>query len=550
MACRKSNVDEPIYNITKTVVDDSAMVVTAHPEATRIGLEILRAGGNAVDASIAVQMALAVCYPVAGNIGGGGFMIYRDNAGNAYSLDYREKAPGAAFPDMYLDSLGNPIDKLSTKGHLAAGVPGTVDGMYRAYQRFSKLKDWKKLIQPAIDLAEKGYKVTERQAKAYNRYQEDFKKYNTQDHAFTGEWKKGQLLIQGDLAETLKRVRDGGRDGFYSGKTAELLVAEMNRGNGVITLEDLQNYESKWREPVKTTYRGHTVISMPPPSSGGVALSQLLSMVEPYDLREMGFQSPESVHLIVEAERRVYADRATYLGDPDFFSVPIDTLTSKYYTASRMANFDKEQASISDSTEAGVIESEETTHYSILDPYGNAVSMTTTLNGGFGSTTIVGGGGFFLNNEMDDFSIKPGVPNMFGLIGAEANKVEAGKRMLSSMTPSIVEKDGSLYIVVGTPGGSTIITSVFQTIINIIDYDMNASEAVQAPRFHHQWLPDMIFHEDDALSEETKKILTDMGHKLSQRGKIGKVEAILISGGGKTVEGAADIRADDDAKGF
>jgi gamma-glutamyltranspeptidase/glutathione hydrolase len=548
-SCKKS-VDIPIYNITKTVIDDSSMVVSAHPEATRIGLDILKQGGNAVDAAIAVQFALGVCYPVAGNIGGGGFMVLRTSDGEAFALDYREKAPGSATYDMYLDDNGDPIDQLSTRGHLAAGVPGSVDGMVEAFNKFSKLNDWKALVQPSVDLARNGYKATERQARGYNSNKDNFEKHNTRPTVFTAQvWKEGDLVIQEDLAKTLEYIRDYGRAGFYEGPVADLIVAEMERGNGIITHEDLKAYNSVWRTPIQFDYRNHQIISMPPPSSGGVVLAQMMKTVEPYDISSMGFHSTEAVHLMIEAERRSYADRSTHLGDGDYYDVPLEVLLSDDYISSRFADYNPNKASISSEIEAGIIESEETTHYSVLDHEGNAVSVTTTLNGGFGSKTVVGGAGFLLNNEMDDFSIKPGVPNMYGLVGAEANKIEPGKRMLSSMTPTIVVKNNKPYIVVGTPGGSTIITSVFQTIVNIIDFGMTASEAVQAPRFHHQWQPDEVMLEDDALSLEIRSGLEKMGHKLNQRGKIGRVEAILINVDG-TIEGAADTRGDDDAKGY
>ena len=548
-SCRKSN-DFHEYNITKTVVDDSAMVVSAHPEATRIGRDILLQGGNAVDAAIAVQFALAVCYPGAGNIGGGGFMIYRDASGINYALDYREKAPSSGGPDMYLDDKGDPIKNLSTRGHLAAGVPGSVDGMVEAFNKFSKLKDWKKLVQPSVDLAQNGFHITEREAKSLNNNLDAFKAHNTTTNVFNvHNWEAGQLLVQEDLANTMEHIRDKGRAGFYEGPVAELIVAEMKRGNGIISLDDLKSYKSEWREPVTFNYRGHKLISMPPPSSGGIVLNQLLKTVEKYDLKSMGFHSAEAVHLMVEAERRAYADRATHIGDNDYYDVPMNVLLDTSYILERFQNFNINVASESENIEAGIIESEETTHYSIIDVEGNAVSMTTTLNGGYGAKTVVGGAGFLLNNEMDDFSVKPGVPNMYGLVGAEANKIEPGKRMLSSMTPTIVEKDGKLFLIVGTPGGSTIITSVFQVIVNIIDFEMSASEAVQAPRFHHQWLPDNLFLEDNAISMEIRDRLISMGHNVKERGKIGKVEAILIRNTGM-IEGAADIRGDDDAKGF
>ncbi len=546
--CRKLN-EIPSYNITKTAFGESAMVVTAHPEATRIGVEILKRGGNAIDAAIAVQFALAVCYPVAGNIGGGGFMIYRDKEGNSYALDFREKAPWKSSRDMFLDQEGEPVKDLSTRGHLAAGVPGSVDGMAEAFQRFSKLKDWKVLLQPAIDLALKGVVLTEREAKNLNQNVEKFILHNTHENVFMhGGWIPGDLLIQEDLGNTLKEIRDKGRDGFYRGKVANFIEGEMRRGHGLITKTDLENYKSVWREPIHFKYRGYEIISMPPPSSGGIALAQLLKMVEPYDLSAFGFHSSEAVHVMIEAEKRAYADRATYLGDDDFYPVPKRELLDSTYIASRFSDFNPGRATPVDNITAGSLEKEQTTHFSIIDGEGNSVSITTTINGGYGSYTVVGRAGFLLNNEMDDFSIKPGVPNMFGLIGAEANKIEPGKRMLSSMTPVIVEKDGKVCLIVGTPGGSTIITSVFQTIVNIIDFNMTASEAVSAPRFHHQWRPEDVYVEAE-FPNKIIEYLTGKGHKFTQRSSIGRVEAILVKEDG-TIEGAADPRGDDDAKGY
>lgn len=549
-ACKTKTENEQLYHITKSAMSDSAMVVSAHPLATAIGIDILHNGGNAVDAAIAVQFALAVCYPNAGNIGGGGFMIFRNSNGEIAALDYREKASKNANADMYLDAQGNVLDEKSKFGHLAAGVPGTVDGMVKAFEKYSLLKDWKKLLQPAINLAKNGYHITEREANNLNEEQKHFVQYNFQQTAFHNpKWQAGDLLIQTDLAHTLEAIRDQGRDGFYTGAVADLIVTEMKKGNGIITHEDLKNYESQWRTPITTMYRNHKIISMPPPSSGGIALVQLLEMVEPYDLGALKFQSAAAVHLITEAERRVYADRSQHLGDTDFYAVPQKKLLDSTYIAQRMADFNPRLASKSADINYGAAGSEETTHYSIVDRFGNAVSMTTTLNGSYGAFTVVGGAGFILNNEMDDFSVKPGTPNMYGLVGAEANKIEPNKRMLSSMTPTIVEFDGKLKMVVGTPGGSTIITSVFQTIINVLDFGMNVDQAVQSPRFHHQWLPDVIQCESDAIDPTERKILESIGHTFKNRSPIGRVEAIVITENGK-LHGAADRRGDDDAKGY
>ncbi len=549
-SCKNTYVEENPYNITKSVIADSAVVITAHPLATDIGIQILKEGGNAIDAAIAIQFALAVCYPGAGNIGGGGFMVYRDANGYTTTLDYREKAPYGATHDMYLDDNKKPIDSLSKLGALSVGVPGTVDGMIQAFEKFSKLKDWKKLILPAIKLADEGYQITHQEAKNLNENQDHFQNNNRHKTSFQkSNWKQGDMLIQKELATTLNRIATLGRAGFYEGEIADMIVNEMKAQGGIISHEDLTNYRSVWRDPIKIDYRGYEIISMPPPSSGGIALGQLLKMVEPYDMRTLKFQSAAAVHLIVEASRRVYADRSHYLGDPDFVNVPMKTLLDSHYIENRMTDFNTRQASKSSQITYGTTESEETTHYSIIDQEGNAVSMTTTLNGSYGSFTVVKGAGFLLNNEMDDFSVKPGTPNMYGLIGAEANKIEPKKRMLSSMTPTIVTKDGQLKMVVGTPGGSTIITSVFQTIVNVLDFDMDINEAIQSPRFHHQWLPDAIQTEKDAIPLKERKILESIGHTFKDREPIGRVEGILVISNGK-LHGAADRRGDDDAKGF
>lgn len=535
------------------LVTDKAMVVSAHPLASQVGVEILKKGGNAVDAAIAVQYALAVVYPAAGNIGGGGFMVVRKANGETFALDYREKAPAAAHRDMYLDENGEVIKDLSWLGHLAAGVPGTVNGMFKAHEKLGSLP-MAELIQPSIDLAADGFALTEKEAKGLNRAAERLEKYNTLTTAYQkeGEWKTGDQIVLRDLAETLMRIRDEGNAGFYEGKTADLLVAEMERGKGIMTHQDLKDYEAIWRTPVKGEYRGYGIISMPPPSSGGVALMSLLKSVEPFPLGDYPHLGTQAVHLITEAERRVYADRATHMGDSDFYPVPMEGLLTDSYISDRMEDYNPQTASNSDDIAAGtpaIKESEQTTHYSIVDAEGNAVSVTTTLNGGYGSYVVAGGTGFLLNNEMDDFSAKPGEANKYGLIGAEANAIEPGKRMLSSMTPTIVEKEGKLFMVVGTPGGSTIITSVLQNIVNVIDYGMGMQESVAAPRFHHQWKPNMVFHETDAIEPEVKETLEKMGHTLMDRGRIGRVDAILVLPDGK-LEGGADPRGDDSAKGY
>lgn len=556
VSCKTVQTPASGYQSHKSLIAEKTVVSTAHPLASKVGLDIIKKGGNAIDAAIAVQLALAVVYPRAGNIGGGGFLVYRNGDGSEVStLDFREKAPLAGGRDMYLDAAGNVVSKKVQRGHQAAGVPGTVDGCVKMFQKYSKLKDWKKLVQPAIDLAQYGFAITSTEATRLNDNKKDFKEYNTQTTALIKadgtDWKAGDVLIQKDLAHTLELIRDKGRAGFYEGETADKIVAEMMRGGGLITYDDLRKYESSWRKPLLGQYRGYDLITMPPPSSGGVGLLQLLSFVEKFPLSNYGFHSPEAAHLIIEAERRVYADRAEHLGDPDFYPVQVDKLLNKDYLVKRFADFNPNQATPSKSVKAGNLTeaSEQTTHFSIVDTEGGAVSLTTTLNDNYGCRTVVGGAGFLLNNEMDDFSAKPGVPNIYGAIGGEANAIQAQKRPLSSMTPTIVTKDGKLYMVVGTPGGTTIITSVFQTITNVIDFKMNMTDAVHSKRFHSQWQPDVVFIEKDGMPAATQEKLKAMGHKLQERSYIGLVEAILIQPNGK-MEGVADNRGDDDVIGY
>ena len=538
------------YSINKQTVSKNGAVVCAHPLASKVGIEVMKQGGNAIDAAIATQLALAVVYPGAGNIGGGGFMVARLSDGKTLALDFRETASSFAGRDMYLDQNGNVIGGKSVNGHLSAGVPGTVAGLFESL-KYAKLP-FKKLIQPAIDLAEKGFVITGREANSLNNIQDALMKYNTTPTAFQKEkWKEGDTLIQKDLAKTLKRIRDNGAKGFYEGITAKLIIDEMKRGAGIITLEDLKNYKAKWRVPHTFNYKGFTVVGMPMPSSGGTLLRQMMKMIENRPLSYYGFLSPQAVQLMVEAERRAYADRAEYMGDADFYKVPEKFLISDEYLKERMKDYQPGVAGSSERIKPGIIpkESEETTHLSVIDKEGNAVAVTTTLNNSYGSKTVVGGGGFFLNDEMDDFSAKPGVPNIYGAVGGEANAIVPGKRMLSSMTPTIVLQNDKPFLVAGTPGGTTIPTSVFQTLVNIIDFKMSTADAVNKPKFHHQWLPDQIDVEK-TFPEETRDALQKMGYKIVERaGSIGRTEVIKVLPDG-SFEAVADHRGDDAAEGF
>jgi gamma-glutamyltranspeptidase/glutathione hydrolase len=535
------------------LIAEKAMVVSAREEASKIGSAILQKGGNAYDAMIATHLALAVVYPVAGNIAGGGFMVYRNADGTKGTLDFREKAPLAAHKDMYLDSLGNVIEGKSTYGASAVGVPGSIAGIFEVYQKFGTLP-FKDLIQPAIDLARNGITITKNQSEDLSGAKKAFQAANNYETIFEKDWKEGDVFKQEELAQTLERIRDFGKDGFYKGETANFLVNYITELGGIITHEDLEKYQAVWRNPITFTYKNHTITTMPLPSSGGICLAQILKSIEPYDVSKYEHNSTKYVQLITEAERRSYADRAHYLGDADFVKVPVDSVIDLNYINKRMRNFSWDKATPSSEVSHGNIlgyESDQTTHYSIVDQFGNAVSVTTTLNTGYGSKVVVKGAGFILNNEMDDFSSKPGVPNVYGLVGTKANAIAAEKRMLSSMTPTIVEKDGKLKMVVGTPGGSTIITSVLQNILNVIEYDMGMQESVNQPRFHHQWLPDQILMEPNGFDEKTKAKLDSLGYKIVERNSliIGRVDAILVLPNGK-LEGGADKRGDDAAVGF
>lgn len=537
------------YEIVKEKSFDNGAVTSAHPLASMVGAAMMQDGGNAFDAAIATQLSLAVVFPGAGNIGGGGFMLARKVNGELIGIDYREAAPAKASRDMYLDEQGNPIDGKSTRGSSASGIPGSIAGMISTHA-YAKLP-FAKLIEPAIEFAEFGYVISEREAKGLNADRANFLKYSSAPSAFTQKevWKAGDTLIQPELAATLKRIQAKGLAGFYEGATAEYIVKEMQHSGGYVGLEDLKNYKPKFRKPLEFDYRGHHVISFAPPSSGGILIAQMMQMIAPFNVEKMGLNTLASVNLMVESQRRAYADRAEHMGDPDYWKVPTKTLISNSYAQARMSDYKEGVAGSSKITVAGQAhESEQTTHLSVIDKEGNMVAITTTLNDTYGNKTIVAGAGFLLNNEMDDFSIKPGVPNMYGALGGEANSIQPGKRMLSSMTPTLVTVKGKPYISIGTPGGTTIPNQVYEGLVNIIDHKMTIKQAIDATRFHHQWIPDVLALESD-FPEDIEAGLKNMGYKTIRRGKFGRMDGILISGDGKRMA-AGDKRGDDSVAGY
>ncbi len=542
---------------TDPVFGKNGMIVSTSNHASEAGIEILQKGGNAIDAAVAVGFALAVTSSSNGNLGGGGFLVASLANGASFTLDHREKAPMAAHQNMFLDDSGDVVPGMSLYSRSSSGVPGTVDGLIRVLEDYGSGKiSLREALNPAIDLAERGFLLSHFEAKQFNAYKTFFERNKAASKIFVRKdgrlWKKGDKLIQKDLAKTLKRIARYGRDGFYTGPVAKMIVDEMKRGNGLISIADLKNYSSKYRLPVSGTYKDYEIISMGPPSSGGALLINMLNMLEHYTLDSMSWHSSDYIHILTEVERRAYADRAEHMGDPDFWDVPLKMLTSKEYAKTRIRDIDLNKATPSNSISASKkpgYESPETTHYSVVDSWGNAVSVTTTINLGYGNGCVVSGAGFFLNNEMDDFSSKPGVPNAFGLLGNEANAIESNKRPLSSMTPTIVSKNGKPFLVLGSPGGSTIITTTMQTILNVIDHDMDIKEAVCSARFHSQWLPDVIQFEPRGLVKDVRNNLELRGHKLVPRGGyIGEANGILITKDG--FYGGGDCRGETSAIGY
>lgn len=526
----------------------SAAVVSARVEASKIGIEIMNQGGNAFDAMVATDLALSVCYPNAGNIGGGGFLVYRDKTGQVGSLDFREKAPSLAHEKMFLNSKGDVIKNKSIQGGLSVGVPGTVAGLFEVHSKLCTMP-FEDLIQPAIDLARDGFVVTEKQAIGLNRYRADFISLNGEETFYGRKFNSGDTIVNLDMAKTLEKIKLFGKDGFYKGKIADKIIKSIQSSGGIMTLKDLENYNAKWRAPLSFEYKNLKIHSMGLPSSGGICLAQIMAMIAPYDIGQYTPHSNEAIQLMVESERRSFSDRSKFLGDPDFNTVQVDLLLNQSYLDKRMSSFSFSSATASKDLNPGDIfwqESDQTTHYSIVDLEGNAVSVTTTLNASYGSKLFVEDGGFFLNNEMDDFSIKTGVANMYGLIGGESNKIAPNKRMLSSMSPTIVEENGELALILGSPGGSSIITSVLQVILNVFEFDMGIKQAVNAPRFHHQWLPEYIDLEPNTFNSEIIQELTKKGYLIDRKRDrlIGRVDAIRITPN-RDIIPAPDPRGDD-----
>ncbi|MCB9208191.1 MAG: gamma-glutamyltransferase [Ignavibacteriales bacterium] len=543
--------------IARPIKAKQGMVVSACSLASEVGINILKKGGNAVDASVAVGFALAVTYPYAGNLGGGGFMVIHLNDGKNTSIDYREKAPSTAHKDMYLDKDGNYLSELSQSGITSVGVPGSVAGLIFALDKYGTMK-LEEVISPAIDLAINGFILDESDVRSFNYYKDEFEKYSSSKKIFLKDkerFEEGDLFVQKDLAFTLEQIRTNGKDGFYKGKVADLFITQVEELNGYITHEDLEKYAPIEREPILGMYRDHKIVSMGPPSSGGIALVELLNILENFSFEKQDWNSSSYINKLVETMKYVYADRTYHLGDEDFYLVPKEKLTSKEYAKSifeKLTDYAIPSEKITTQIPVETNESTETTHYSVYDKYGNAVSVTTTINSGFGSKIVVDGAGFLLNNEMDDFSSKPGEPNQFGLLGGKANSIEAGKRMLSAMTPTIVLKDDKPFVIVGSPGGSTIITVVLQVIINVIDFGMNIQEAVNAPRIHHQWMPDIIYLEEFAVNKDVYENLEKMGYSFGDRNKtfrvLGSAQSIMIDG--ENIYGAPDPRRSGSAIGY
>ena len=549
-------VNQQLAQSQDPIFAENGMVVSTSKQASEIGIRILKQGGNAIDAACAVGFALAVTSSSNGNIGGGGFMVTYLADGTVFTLDYREKAPAAAYRDMFLDDNGNVIKDMSLKTRASSGVPGSVDGLLKAWSKYGSGNiSLRELLYPSISLAERGFKLSVYEAQTLNTFKKLFSNNEAAAKIFirsdNRDWKSGDRLVQKDLGKTLKRIARYGRNGFYSGITADLIISEMDKGAGYITYEDLRQYESKFREPVAGTFNQYEIISMGPPSSGGTILIEMLNMLELFPLNDFIWNSSNYIHLLTEVQRRAYADRAEHLGDADFWNSPTNMLLKKSYAKNRIKDFSPKKASPSKQILPGdpyAFESSETTHYSIIDKYGNAVSVTTTINLAYGSGIVVDGAGFFLNNEMDDFSSKPGVPNSFGLVGNEANSIEPGKRPLSSMTPTIVLKNKKPFLILGSPGGSRIITSVLQALLNITIHNMSLKEAVSLPRVHSQWLPDAVYFEENSLNDDVKELLIDNGHTILPFSYIGNVNAILINENGYT--GYGDPRGENTAKGY